>query len=565
MYHKIKFASLFALLAIVSLMFSPGVSAQDDGATGQAESKAIRMTAGSVVQVQFSEAPPVLTAGQMKQLQRRLARSNRSGDVVPSVEVLQADQGEILEPQVEPFEGDAQEIQPDALAQADPAVFAIFRNSIIPATGLPAGNGRSNTLEPSTGANGKNVFQTGNWYAARSFDNGTTWGYLNPFTIFRDTAVTNFCCDQVTLYDPSRNTQFWLLQYANGLKLALSSGESLFSSWCYYNITPGTVGLPATTALDYNDIAIGTRYIYIASNVFPAAGGSSSVILRMPIDSLLTCGAWSGAFVHRTDSFTFKPVQGASDVMYWASNWTNLARGSSMRLFSWPENSGSYSWFDRTGLPAWSFMTRNSGQNCGSLSGTTVRNWCQFADSRVLGGALVNGSPSPELYFSFNARQDANHPFPYTRIFRFRESDKVFVGQAEIWASWGALQFASLSPNARGDLAMNVAWGGQAVGGTAYYPSGGVLIQDDYSPAQPWQRRDYVRGVGNACTSTGGLYRWGDYLTVRPSYPAGFVWVAAGYAIKGNHCGSAGWFSEPHNVVFGRFRDAGSYDRWRTK
>jgi hypothetical protein len=285
----------------------------------------------------------------------------------------------------------------------------------------------------------------------------------------------------------------------------------------------------------------------------------------MPIDSLLTCGAWSGSYVYRTDSFTFKPVQGASDIMYWASNWTDLARGSTMRLFSWAENSGTYFWYDRTGLPAWSFMTRNSGQNCGSLSGTSVKNWCQFADSRVLGGALVNGSPSAELYFSFNAKQDANHPFPYTRIFRFRESDKVYLGMAEIWASWSAFQFASLSPNARGDLAMNVAWGGQAVGGTAYYPSGGVLIQDDYSPSQPWQRRDYVFGAGNACTSTGGLYRWGDYLTVRPSYPAGFVWVAAGYAIKGNHCGSPGWFSQPHNVVFGRSRDAGSYHRWRTK
>jgi hypothetical protein len=550
-------------LLLVSPFGQTRGSAEAAGSTGLGQAVTVNAPAGSVVRPQYSSTPPVFTPQEVQALEARAAKAHRSGDIVSATEAdrtLAAAQSKPLGPEMSP--PSAATAVPNSVGTiAAASDFAIFRNTILPSTGLPTGSTRSNVMEPSTGANGKNVFQTGNWYAARSFNNGVTWGYLNPYTIFNDTTVTNFCCDQVTIYDPSRDVEFWLLQYGNGLKLGVSRGNSLFSSWCYYNITPGTFGQLATTELDYNDIALGSRYIYIASNVFPQAGGNNSAILRMPIDSLVSCGAWSGSYIYRTDSFTFKPVQGASDVMYWASNWTNLARGSSMRIFSWAENSGTYFWYDRSGLPVWSFMYRNTGQNCGSLSGTTVKNWCQFSDSRVLGGALVNGSPSPELYFSFNAKQDGSHVFPYTRIFRFRQSDIAYVGAAEIWANWSAWQFASLSPNARGDLAMNVAWGGQAVGGSAYYPGASVIIQDDYAPSQPWQRSDYVVGGGNTCAS-GGIYRWGDYLTVRPYYPAAFVWVAAGWAIKGNHCGSVGWFAEAHNVVFGRARDANSYYRW---
>jgi hypothetical protein len=534
------------------------VGAQAQGGPGQGSASTTTGPAGTVVQVSYSTQPPELTSTQLTLLEARQARSNREGDVLPSA---QPQAGATLGPQMP---------RPESLAAADS--FSVFRNRILPGSGLPSPSAFSYTMEPSTGASGKNVFQTGNWYAARSLDNGATWGYLNPFTIFNDATVNGFCCDQVAIYDPGRDAMFWLLQYGNGLKIAVS--RNVFSSWCYYNITPGTVGEPATTDIDYNDVALGTRYVYIATNLFKSTNGAKSVILRMPIDSLVTCAAWSGGYVKSTRDFTLKPVQGASDVMYWASDWNELTRGSSVRIFSWAENSGSYFWWDKTGLPAWSFEYRypTSGGygNCGSLGGgTTVKNWCQYADSRVTGGALLNGVPSPELVFSFNARQDGSHPFPYTRILRFRQSDKAFLGQGEIWSTWAAWQYSSLSPNARGDMGMNVAWGGQASGGTAYYPSGRVLIQDDYSPSQPWQAYDYVQGSGNTCqyTDTDGIkkYRWGDYLTTRPYSPTGLVWVAAGYAIKGANCGSAGWYAEPHNLVFGRGRDSYAYSRWSTK
>src|SRR5438874_2227380 len=72
--------------------------------------------------------------------------------------------------------------------------FTIFRDSTIPASGIAGGYGyASYTMEPSTAGNGKYIFQTGNWYASRSYDNGSTWSYLNPFSMFG----SGYCCDQV--------------------------------------------------------------------------------------------------------------------------------------------------------------------------------------------------------------------------------------------------------------------------------------------------------------------------------------------------------------------------------
>jgi hypothetical protein len=557
---------LVIMLLIASMLSETTGAARPNpasaGASGTGSAAGVVMSAGTVVTATYSAHMPVLSADEMDSIRQREAKSHRSGDIaesaVPAVRARM--EPEIAPPSAADFAAQGQPHQvvvPNAFASDD---LAVFRDTAVNSSSTTYK--ASNVMEPSTGAGGMRIFQTGNWYAARSLNGGATFTYLNPYSIFNDTVVTDFCCNQVTLYDPSRDTQFWLLQYGNGLKLALSRNS--FTSWCYYNITPATIGEPNTTKLDYNDLAIGANYVYITSNYFPAAGGSYAYILRLPIDSLLACGEWAGAYIKRADSFTFKLVQGATDIMYWASNWTNLARGTTMRLFSWPENSGNYAWYNKTGLPAWAFFTRNSGQNCGSLSGTAVKNWCQFSDSRILGGALLKGKPVSELVWSFNAKQDANHPFPYTRIFRFREDNKAYLGQAELWATWGAWQFASLSPNTRGDLAINAAFGGQSLGGAVYYPGSAVTIQDDYTPAQPWQTHYYVLGEGNTCTYN-GLYRWGDYLTVRPNYPAGYTWIATGYAIKGAHCGAAGWYSQWHNIAFGRGRDQNSYYRWANK
>ena len=412
------------------------------------------------------------------------------------------------------------------------------RDSAIPTSAISGGaSSLSSTQEPSTDANGSNIFQTGNWYATRSTDNGATWSYLDPYSLFG----SGFCCDQVTQYDPGTGREFWLLQFSDHLVIAnaSASGSGAFTGWCYWNITPSWMGLAATTQLDFNDMSISNSNVNISTNFFPSSGASGAGLLRLPKSAMSTCSAFSYSYLTRTDNFTFKLVPGSTDTLYWGSNW-GQTNGSSFRVFAWPENSGNYSWWDRT-VPSYGFYNRNSGQNCASADGV-VTNWCQYADSRVLGAYRTSGL----IGFSFNAKQDSSHPFPYTRFVWFNESDKNLNGSGDLWGSWGAIQFASLAPNSLGRVGLEFAWGG-GTGTTHYYP--GSAINSQAANAIDTSPNYYLWGAGNTCTYS-GLPRWGDYLTVRTYQADPTRWIAGGYAMKGGNCGASGAYPEPHNVLF---------------
>lgn len=121
-----------------------------------------------------------------------------------------------------------------------PGTFTLFQN-----VDLGAGAPSSYTSvvgEPSVGNNGTAVFQTGNWYAALSTNNGATFSFVNPFTTF-PSVNGGFCCDQSVLYNQSRDLLFWLMMYSpdsntNTLRLAIAKGQSTLSSgtWYYYDL-----------------------------------------------------------------------------------------------------------------------------------------------------------------------------------------------------------------------------------------------------------------------------------------------------------------------------------------
>lgn len=415
------------------------------------------------------------------------------------------------------------------------------RNTSIPASGIDGGySNASFTQEPSTDQIGQDIFQTGNWYAARSLDKGKEWKYLDPFTLFG----SGFCCDQVTAYDPSTGHQFWLALYSDHIVLAnaVATGTNPDKHWCYYTFNAASVGQPSTTSLDYNDMEIADGDVYVATNVF-GSNYSGSFVMRISAAQMATCGGIGYNYVLRTDDLTYKLAAGAGSTMYWGANW-GQTNGSSFRVFTWPESSGSYTYTDYT-VATYSFYTRNSGQNCGSADGV-VDNWCQYSDSRPLGGALSGST----VAFSFNAAQDSSHPFPYTRIVYFDTSNNTYIGYNDIWATWGAIQFNSMAPNLDGQIGGEWAFGGGASGGSDYYP--GAAVWD--APPGLWSAvpvpNYYLYGAGNTCTYS-GLYRYGDYLTVRASQNKANEWIGAGYAILGANCGSTGWYADPHNVLFG--------------
>jgi hypothetical protein len=490
------------------------------GATG-ALTAATRGLAGKGKQVRAKvlKHPRQLTKPQIKSLMRKMYDEE------------DAEKGRAARPKKHaPLSRGA--VRPDARRLAS----SVLRDSAIPSTAIGGTGNASFTQEPSTDANGANIFQTGNWYAARSTNSGSTWSFVDPFSLFG----SGFCCDQVTQYDPGTGRQFWVLQFSDHLVIAnaSASGSGAFTGWCYWNITPSWFALPAGTQLDYNDMTISNTYVNISTNWF-GTSSSGAALVRLPKQPMSTCSGFSYNRLNRSDNFTFKLVPGSTDVLYFGSNW-GQTNGSSFRLFAWPENSTSYSWWDRT-VASYTFFTRNSGQNCASADGV-VKNWCQFADSRVLGAYRSGGV----LGFSWNAKQDSTHPFPYSRIVWFNESDKSYRGAGDLWGSWGAIQFLSLAPNTAGRVGGTFAWGG-GTGSTHYYP--GAAVWSSALTSVATDPHYYLWGAGNTGLYN-GLYRWGDYLTVRTYKADTTKWIAAGYAIKGGNWGSAGAWAEPHNVLF---------------
>jgi len=237
--------------------------------------------------------------------------------------------------------------------------------------------------------------------------------------------------------------------------------------------------------------------------------------------------------------------------------------GSSFRVFKWPENSNTIVWQDSTLGTTFSFYTRNSGQFCGSTSGV-VKNWCQFADSRVLGGALyTRPNGNREIVFSVNAGQGGpfNLPYPYTERIHFRESDQTYLYSDRTFSSTTAFGFGSLASDARGHQGATMIFGG---GTSDTYPGILVVLIDDVAPAQPWTFDFAINGAGNACHNNMGLYRSGDFTSTRPYRPVNTTFLAYNFVLTANAglCGATAPV-QAYELGFGRVRDSRGINRWQ--
>jgi hypothetical protein len=561
--RRARWLIAFAVIAVATATLPDGMAFATSGSlsqargtpTGSAQAQSGTKAAGNAVRATTYPTAPKLTASQRAAVEQGLANSDRPGPAGPTYA------GATPEPVGPPttLSGDR---AGTALAPGD---LTFFRN-----TTLPAGGTKSAVDEPSTDANGKITFATGNWYAAYSKDKGGTWTYLDPFTIFG----SGFCCDQVTVLDTSHNQQFWLLQYNDHLTVANSSGQDLVG-WCFYNWTPASFGLPAGYSFDYNHMALSTKWVYVSTNVYNGASFAGALVFRTPIDEQTNCAGFSYGWAFRSTEFAVSFVQPAMDTMYWGTNWTtDLTLGSTFRILRWADDSGGFSWYDRS-IDSYTFMVVNGGQNCGSANGV-VLNWCQRTDSRQSGGGYLSipsfagdssaGSHDNDAVvgFAFNAKNDGGHSKPFIRRVYFRASDLTYLGYSELFNSGGlAHLYPDMAVDARGHVGMVFAWGGGS-GTDSFYPGSGIVLNDDLAQAQPWSYSFYQFGSGNPCLNTAdGFRRWGDYLTVRAWTPSKLVFIGTGFALNANagNCNVSANVAVK-NVVFGRVRDTKSYKRW---
>jgi hypothetical protein len=149
----------------------------------------------------------------------------------------------------------------------------------------------SNINEPTAATSGNNVFVTGNWFASRSTTGGANFTLVDPFTAL-PSAAGGFCCDQIVLYEPSRDIWIWILQYiqtggSNVFRVAISRGSS-FGSWYWWDFSPRALN-PTWTDMwfDYPDAGFSVNNLYITFNAFNTGGSwLRAFVFKLPLDPL---------------------------------------------------------------------------------------------------------------------------------------------------------------------------------------------------------------------------------------------------------------------------------------
>jgi len=421
----------------------------------------------------------------------------------------------------------------------NPDDFVLFQNIALAdaATGVQT----STVGEPSVANNGRQIFLSGNWYCTRSIDNGNSWQYVNPFNTLPTTAG-GFCCDQVVLYDPSRDLFFWLLQYiqapggSNVLRVAVKRGPTLQNnaSWYWWDFAPANVNAQWNLNwFDYPDLALTNDHLWLSSNVFNTAGQwQGASVLRLPLDALAAGTGFSYNFFNTTNNGSLRFTQGATDTMYFASHNNR----SQVRLFRWADSSGTIFWND-IGVNTWSGGVY-------SAPGPDGRDWLGRADPRITGAWVGDGVVG--LMWTANAR--GSRPFPHIRVARIDERTLGVIDQPDLWSSTGAWAYPAAAANCRGHVGISCFFGGGTWGSPAHI----VGLWDDMAPG--WSIR-----VARYSTNGPAGNAWGDYLSVRPHSPDALTWIASGYTIRG---GTDRRDILPGYVHFGRRRDQGAVDRW---
>lgn len=387
----------------------------------------------------------------------------------------------------------------------------IYRNVALPTS---ATGGQTSTVgEPTLGNNGSQIFYAGNWYAARSLDNASSWAYINPYAAFPSADGGIFCCDQTLIYDPTRDLTIWLLQYekrnnTNTLRVAIKKGTGGGICDFYHDLRPGDVNAAWSTEwFDYNSAALSNNYLYITTNSFGDAttGWRRSVVFRINLDNLAGGGALSYNYFSTTANGSLRCTQGAREAMYFGSH----NGPSQLRVFTWPESSTSVTYNDVNVTP-WT-----SGSY--SAPGPDGRNWLTRTDDRITGAFLSNGV----IGFLWTANSQAARPLPYVRAVRIDAQSKALISEPDIWSSSFAYAYPDGCASDSGVVGITLFRGGGPV-----YPTHVVGI---WLPLlNTWQLADTKAG-----TSGPDDGKWGDYLTCRRHAPDGQTFIASGYTLQG--------------------------------
>lgn len=376
--------------------------------------------------------------------------------------------------------------------------------------------------EPTAAANDRQLFMTGNWFASSSVDAGANWTLVNPFTRFPATAG-GFCCDQCVLYNARHRIWIWLLQYsstANGdniFRLAVCR-EAQFGNWYYWDFAPRNLNAAWNKQwFDYPDMAFTDANLLVTFNMFLGNAWQRSVVFRFPLATLASGASLGYRWWATTSNGSIRLSRGAASTMYMGSH--NSV--SQLRVLQLPDSSTNISWNDVNVRP-WS-------AGAYSAPGPGGVNWLGRLDPRITGAWVSSGA----IGFMWSANRDANHPLPYIRVVRIKETTKALVDEPDIWSRLSAWAYPAAAPNAQGTVGFSAFYGG----GTRH-PGHVVGVKTGTG----W---DTV--LTRTSTHSPPDQSWGDYLSCIAHHSTGAQWVASGYTLQG---GTSRRNIEPRYVRF---------------
>ena len=550
--------SLGRLALIVMILMSVGISVN---AADRSLTKDVQETEVGVMAAPVSEAldwqaeMPVLTKEQEESLAAWAEKTHLPGPVIDAKEEVLDVAAPIAGSETSAAPADKMDT-PGPLAPGDAQ---IYRNVTF-GSGFPSGS-RSNIMESSVAENGKNVFYTGNWFAARSTNGGQGWTYINPAA-----SMSDFCCDQVTLHDESRNMLLWYRQGSrnssgvNRLRLSVSTDGG--GSFCAYDVYPTGVNSGWTNQWwDYPHLQLGADYLYIATNMFDNSSSpqwTRTVLLRFPLDNLRTCSGFSFNYLATTNWFNWIPIQGADHVMYFASNRPVSAPRNRISVWRWYEDQTTTTSSVYT-ITAWNQTI--TGQ---AVCGSSTANWAGRTDDRLLTGAryMLHNSNYKEpgrmvLGWWWNVKQGNGFNQPYIDGFAIYENNLSALSGAQgrpyVWNPSACFLYPSAAANKRGDLALVF----NTSTGSAMNPSVAYAIADDFTAVPP----GFTYSIAQTSNARPSDNVWGDYNTVRAFLPTHDTWVGAGHTIQnGSNCA---YCALPLLFNFGRARDFPSWNGWQ--
>lgn len=393
--------------------------------------------------------------------------------------------------------------------------------------------------EPSGASNGRDVvFATANWLAAYSTNGGGSYTALDPTKIFPPDAV-GFCCDQVVQYVPRIDRFVWILQGANGYRLASASPDDVILSsgtaWTYWDLTPQVFGQPVGTGLDYPDLSVGDHFLYLSWDAgwpgCPSGCRAGFQVARVALDEILAGGTITIEFTDPPDApmaWGGHLTQDTGDEIFWAGHNTT----SSLRVFSLAEGSGTYFWRD-VAIASWPNTALSSitpdGQNW-------VAGSAGFPGNSILGSTRVGDA----LWFAWTAGANARFEQPHVELAVLDRSENFRVLQRmQIWNNRYAFAYPALATNAcTREVGLSL-----AVGGPSAFPNHVVGFWGDFVL--------YVTTAGDV-----GTTRFGDYVTIRQRprtrHHPGNLFDAFGYGLLAPPPPATVPRADVHHVVFGR-------------